>query len=1358
MAEAGAGHRPTLLVLDYADEAPPTVLDAAAALAGEPEDRALMICVLGHDEQGPPAFAALLESGAAERLRLDPLGDEAVAEIAALYAPAEGIAMPVETLLTESDGVPLRIHRAAGEWARAEAAERLAASAGRAADDRGELRATQAAVAGGVVDLQAATERTRLYAVAEPPDPFAPEVCPFRGLAPFDAAHAEYFFGRERLVAELVARLVGSTLLAVVGPSGSGKSSAVRAGLLPAIAGGVVPGSEHWRRAVMRPGERPLAELSRTLARAVPEAGREDPAPWIGDALDRLRAGERLVLFVDQFEEAFVACRDEAEREAFLDALVEGAAEPDERLVVVLAIRADFYGRCAEHAELSTLVGANQVLVGPMRRDELRRAIELPARKAGLRVESRLVSGLVGDVVDEPGGLPLFSAALLELWQRRSGRTLRHSDYERTGGVRGAVARLAEDAYQRLRPAERRRARPMLLRLAGADEGEAEAFIRRRVSLDELELERDPDAARALSVLTEARLLTVDEDAVEVAHEALLREWPRLRGWLEADAEGRRLHQHLIGAAQEWRDAERDPAELYRGARLAAALDWAAEHDPELNELEREFLDASKVASEREAERQRRTVRRLRTLLAGVGVLLAGAVVAGVIAISERQGARSAATVADAQRLGAQALTEDRLDRAALLANTGVALDDSVATRSNLLSVLVRGPGTLGVLNADNELYSLALSPDGGTLATGDVDGTVILFDTETGERIGEYHAEGLITWLAFHPGDGSLAIIGRDVTGKTAYLHVIDVATQQPRSSVSLGGHPADPGAYYIPWATYAPDGRSVIVGYGGDFDPTMPLFLRRFDARSGSPMGPAVRIAPRSSLSGLSSTPHGRLIYGGREATYAIDAETLRLVRRYPVGAYTTGISADGRVLAIGGRDGSVRLLNLGSGRVWTLTERHHAKVLSEAFSPDGRTLATADEEGRVIVWDLIGGRAIDTVAGHRGAVWSQAFGPDGRTLYTASVDSSATIRDVAGYRRLGRPFSTHTANPRGETSPPTFALSPDGRTLAVARFDGRVDLIDAETLHRTGGFEAFTGRSVLAIEYSPDGRRLAVAGVGGGVGLWDPASGQRVGRLLRAPRGPDFNNPYSVQTLGFGRGGLLAAAITGGPKAGTTTPGTVRIWDLDGRELVGRPLHLPPFVLGLAFSPDAAQLAITFGGRLGGPNGIEIRDVRSDERLARLRSDEVRSVAFSPDGRLLAGGQLDGDVVLWESDGWSPVGAPLASSGGEALSVAFSPDGRTLATSHNDGAVVLWDVESQQPIGSPLPGLPNAWTTARFTPDGDRLFAVSDAGRAVRWEVDPAVWVQHACAVAGGDLTPEQWDQLVPDQDYVSVCPSG
>ncbi len=194
-----------------------------------------------------------------------------------------------------------------------------------------------------------------------------------------------------------------------------------------------------------------------------------------------------------------------------------------------------------------------------------------------------------------------------------------------------------------------------------------------------------------------------------------------------------------------------------------------------------------------------------------------------------------------------------------------------------------------------------------------------------------------------------------------------------------------------------------------------------------------------------------------------------------------------------------------------------------------------------------------------------------------------------------------------------------------------------------------------------------------------------------------------------------------------------------------------------MGLAFSPDGSQLAIPFGARSARVGGIEVRDIRGGERLARLRSDgQVRSVAFSPDGRMLAGGQLDGNIVLWETDGWRRLGTPLASRSGEALSVAFSPDGRTLATSHATGAVVLWDVAAQLPIGSPLPG-PDDWVTARFTPNGSRLFAVYDTGNATRWEVDPAAWIRHACAIAGG-LTPEQWAEVVPEQDYISVCPSG
>jgi WD40 repeat protein len=274
-----------------------------------------------------------------------------------------------------------------------------------------------------------------------------------------------------------------------------------------------------------------------------------------------------------------------------------------------------------------------------------------------------------------------------------------------------------------------------------------------------------------------------------------------------------------------------------------------------------------------------------------------------------------------------------------------------------------------------------------------------------------------------------------------------------------------------------------------------------------------------------------------------------------------------------------------------------------------------------------------------------------------------------------------------------------------------------------------------------------------VGGGVGVWDAASGRRLGPLLRAPRGAMANNPYTVQAVAFGAGDLLAAAEVGG---------TVRVWDVGRRELAGPPLRLPPFVLGLAFSPDGARLAIPFGAVLAkGGDGVEVREVESGRRVARLPiAGEVRTVAFSPDGGLLAGGQLDGAALLWATDGWQHVGAPLALREATALKVAFSPDARTLASSHADGAVVLWDVPSQQSIGSPLalPGSPRElYTTALFSPDGNRLFALHEDGRAFRWEVDPAAWRKHACAVVGGSLTREQWEKIVPKQDYISVCPS-
>ena len=553
-----------------------------------------------------------------------------MAEIASLYLPAGSEPLPVDSLAAESGGVPLAVHRVARDWARARASAAIGASAGRAGDERGQLRSAEAELSGDLVAFQALEELARRYGGAAGAPPLA-AVCPFPGLATFDADHAEYFFGRERLVAELVARLVGSPLLAVIGPSGSGKSSAVRAGLLPALAGGVLPGSERWRQVLIRPGPHPMAELERVRA---------EPA-------------ERAVLAVDQFEEVFTVCRDEAERTAFLDSLVELAEDRDRSVQVVVAVRADFYGHCAMHDRFARLVGANQVLVGPMRRDELRRAIEEPARRVGLQVEPSLTDALIADVLDQPGALPLLSAALVEQWREREGRVLRRAAYDRTGGVRGAVGRLAEQTYSGLSEPERVAARGILLRLADAGEHEA-AFVRRRMRPDELD--RDEHTAAALAALVDSRLVTADGETLEVAHEALLREWPRLRAWLEEDAEGRRLHHHLMNAARDWQAAGRDSGELYRGARLASTLDWVAGHERDLNELERDFLADSRAEAEHEAEHQRRTNRRLRALLGGLAVLLALAVVAGVVALNQRGEARDAARTADAQRLSVEAL------------------------------------------------------------------------------------------------------------------------------------------------------------------------------------------------------------------------------------------------------------------------------------------------------------------------------------------------------------------------------------------------------------------------------------------------------------------------------------------------------------------------------------------------------------------------------------------------------------------------------------------------------------------------------------------------------------------------------
>ena len=473
--------------------------------------------------------------------------------------------------------------------------------------------------------------------------PFGPHVgeplpgrCPYRGLQSFDEEHAELFYGRDRDVQRLVEQLKAGRFLAVVGPSGSGKSSLVRAGVIPALRAGALPGSERWSFIVLRPGAEPLTALAARLLDVAGEASMHSTVDALADeartlhlcasrALAQADPLTRMVLVIDQFEEIFTLGDDEHARRAFLDNLVYASTVPGGRSVVVVTMRADLYGRLASYPTTAQLAAAHHSLVGPLDEDGLRDAIEQPARTVGLDLEPGLADVILEDFAHEPGGLPLLEHALLETWNCHRGGILTLADYRDSGGVSHALAERAEAAYAELPEPRRRLARRILLRLTRP--GEEAEDTRRRASLEELvtDAAERPEVEAVVRELAGARLLTVGGDAadgtsVDVAHEALIRGWPRLRSWIEDERRDLLVHRRLTDAARDWAAAGRDRSALLRGRRLDEALAWRTETREALNDAERSFLAAST------------RIRRVRRGVAVVAVaLLLGAAVAAAV-------------------------------------------------------------------------------------------------------------------------------------------------------------------------------------------------------------------------------------------------------------------------------------------------------------------------------------------------------------------------------------------------------------------------------------------------------------------------------------------------------------------------------------------------------------------------------------------------------------------------------------------------------------------------------------------------------------------------------------------------------
>jgi DNA-binding SARP family transcriptional activator/WD40 repeat protein len=1180
------------------------------------------------------------------------------------------------------------------DWARKQAEVRVSAEALRTADERADLRRAESRLSGSVADLQsvrALGERREMVGV-----------CPYKGLASFGRDDAAFFFGRERLVAELVARLVGSPLVGIVGASGSGKSSLLRAGLLAELDRGVLPGSEAWTQVLMRPGEHPHATLRQATAGAVP--------------------GGRLLLAVDQFEETFTLCRDQAERALFLAALVAAVGDPLQEATVVLAVRADFYGRCAEDPELAALLGDGQMLVGAMRRDELRRAIELPADRAGLEVEPELVEALLTDTADEPGALPLLSTALLELWQHRDGSRLGLAGYERTGGVQGAVARMAERAYGRLEGDQQRVARRIFLRLAG--DGEDGVRVRRRVPLDELE------ADRVLDLLADSRLVTVSEGSAEVAHEALLREWPRLRGWLEEDADGRRLHAHLMHAAREWSRDDRDRGGLYRGARLASALEWRAAHEPELNAIEHQFLDASRAANERER-------RRIKLVLAGVLALLVLTAGAALLALDQRGRARAQTRTAEAQRLGAQALNADTVDFSLLLARQAVALADRPATEANLLNALRRSPAAVGVIRPGlSSLVAIARPAGGEALAVSDANGAVAFLDPAGRRRLALHRspAGSLGGPLVSAPDGTRVAVAGFDSEG--GYVDLFDPRTRRHVAKTRLNIYYAQ-----VESAVFTPDSRELLVQAVDDETANR---IWRVDARTGR----LLRIddpAAHDETQGSGPMPDAgsRLLgfAGSRLVTYGVaggiaelrNATTLRSERRLPFSGRVAELNPALGLVACGGDDGAVRLLDLRSGRMRTADGRHDAPVTALAFSADGRRLVTAGRDEQLIVWDTVGGVATETLqARGAGIIDDLTVAPDGSTAYSAGRDGTVVTWDLRGDRRLERTLLVDGRPLGGQR----LVTSARGDWFVVVDRQGSIDVFESRTLRHTGRIPLEGRHRSQAAAISPDGRTLAVTDLAGRVGFWD--LGTR--RPLAAPLYAHAGDGYPEATFS-GDGRWL---VTGGGGD------ILRLWD--ARRQTMRDSFIFSGAEDLSLNPEGTLLAATLliDDFAGGLQLISVPDLETVRRVPAPRGTLAR---FTPDGRSLIYGDREGRVWIYDTRTWKPRATPLFVSS-PILTAEFSPDGRRLATTSADGEVRLWDVESGRPVAGAPPRARSDPTGAGFI-DGGRQMAVLHDRAGSAWDLSPATWARHACAVAGRTLTRAEWESALPDQGYAPAC---
>jgi WD40 repeat protein/DNA-binding SARP family transcriptional activator len=1178
---------------------------------------------------------------------------------------------------------------------------------------------------------------------AEAPAPGAP---PFKGLHYFDEVDADSFFGRELLTAQLVGEVRkflspesrGVRFLTIIGASGSGKSSIVRAGLVPALKRGEFRGPIH----IITPTEHPLESLAASLtdesesvtatATLIDDLAR-DPRSLHLYGLKLLGDSKsRFLLVVDQFEELYSLCRSETERKAFVDNLIAAASVDDGSIIVVIALRADFYAHCAPFENLRAAMCQRQVYIGSMSAGELRQAIEEPARCNEWTFESGLVELFLRDAGNEPGALPLLSHALLETWRRRRGRSLTFSGYAESGGVRGAIAQTADLLFKRLAPEQQSIARSIFLRLTELGEGTQDT--RRRAALTELVL-RPADALAVqavLKTLADARLITTAEGTAEVAHEALIREWATLREWLNENREGLRLHRRLTEAAQEWDKLNRDEGALYRGARLAQALEWADTHADELNELERTFLGASQAwaereVAEREAQRQRELDAALKLAEAEKQRAEEQAHAAQQLR-QEREVAEQQARLATSRELAAAAVSNLQVDpeRSVLLALQALSKADTLEAQNSLHQALPELHILQTIPAHDSAVTGVAFSPDGTRIATSSADKTAKVWDAATGKLLLTLKTDVDVWDVTFSPDGKRLATSG--------FTDVIiwDASTGQKLFTL-VGQSPGGATGFDIGVGRirFSPDGTRLAVANQDGVPKVWDLSTR---SEVFAPTG------HKQICKAIAYSPDGKLLATGCDdgIVKLWDAQTGKEL--FTLTGHTNMIrgfafSPDGQRLASVGEDAKLKIWDVATGKeLLKLNNPSAGGFRSAVFMPDGKSLVAAGYDGTAKMWDAASGRQLLILAGHNSTVLDVALSPDGKRLASVSADTTLRIWDPGPGREL-LTLIVHTAGVNG------VSYSPDGTQLVTAAEDGAVKIWDPASGQLRRTFASDRPHPWSGLAYNSDGKRVATGSWDGIACVWDVATGQSVTTLI--------GHTNSIRSVAFSPDGKCLATAS--------LDGTAKVWDLNsGEALVTFRNHIHPegtaqtnSVWSAAFSPDGKRVAT------GGFDAVRVWDATSGQELLSLPGQGnaliFTGVAFSPDGKLVAVGQFNGLVVLWDAASGNLLCTFPGHSAGVAQ-VVFGADGTRLTSASFDKLAKVWDVKTGQELASLYGNAANVYSVS-FSPDGTHLATAGTDGTARIYTLRIEDLVEVARSRVTRTLTTEECRKYL----HLEQCPS-